>query len=140
MKIFIDTNILIDLLIKRQPSYSSVARMFDIALERKDTIVVSNLSIVNAHYVVKKIAGVQEEVLRMTLHNICTTCEVVPLNVGVTVKSLVSAFKDFEDATQYYCALENGCDLIVTNNEKDFDHSSLPVMNAAEFLISYYSN
>ncbi|MDR2937506.1 MAG: PIN domain-containing protein [Prevotellaceae bacterium] len=139
MNIFIDTNILIDLLIKRQPSYSSVAKMFDVAFERKDTITISNLSIVNAHYVVKKIAGVREEVLRAALHSICTTCTVAPLNVGVTVKSLVSAFKDFEDATQYYCALENGCDVIVTNNEKDFALSSLPVMNASEFLIGYQS-
>ena len=137
MKIFIDTNILIDLLIKRQPAYSSVVRIFNIALKRKDTIVISNLSIVNAHYVVKKIAGVQEKTLRTALHNICTTCNIAPLNVGITVKSLVSEFKDFEDATQYYCALENDCDVIVTNNEKDFKFSLLPVMNPDEFLISY---
>ena len=137
MRIFIDTNILIDLLIKRKPSYVSVARMFDIALKRKDTIVISNLSIVNAHYVVKKIAGVEESALRTALHNICTTCEIAPFTVSTTVKSLVSEFKDFEDATQYFCALENSCHLIVTNNEKDFKLSSLPVMSAAEFLIKY---
>jgi len=137
MNIFIDTNILIDLLIKRQPAYSSVAKVFDAAFKKKDRIVISNLSIVNAHYVVKKIAGVQENDLRTALHNICSTCEIAPLNVGITIKSLVSPFKDFEDATQYYCALENSCDVIITNNEKDFKHSSLPVMNATEFLVSY---
>ena len=138
MKIFIDTNILIDLLVKRQPSYSTVVKVFDIALKRKDTIVISNLSIINAHYIVKKL-NVQETTLRMALHNICTSCEIVPLNVNVTVKSLVSTFKDFEDATQYYCALESACDVIITNNEKDFQLSSLPVMNPAEFLINYHS-
>jgi len=98
------------------------------------------LSIVNAHYVVKKMEGVREDVLRTALHNICTTCEIAPLNVGITIKSLISTFKDFEDATQYYCALENACDVIVTNNEKDFKFSSLPVMNSREFLISYLEN
>jgi len=137
MRIFIDTNILIDLLIKRKPSYTSVAKMFDIVLKHKDTIVISNLSIVNAHYVVKKIAGVEESALRTALHNICTTCEIAPFTVGTTVKSLVSKFKDFEDATQYYCALENDCHFIVTNNKKDFNLSTLPVMTAAEFLIKY---
>ena len=140
MKIFIDTNVLIDLLIKRQPSYSSVVKIFDTTLKRKDTIVISNLSIINAHYVVKKIAGVQEKTLRTALHNICATCEIAPLNVGITIKSLVSEFKDFEDATQYYCALENDCDVILTNNEKDFKHSSLPIINPDEFLISYLLN
>jgi len=137
MRIFIDTNILIDLLIKRLPSYSSVARIFDIALKQKDTIVISNLSIVNAHYVVKKITGVQESSLRIALNNICTTCEIASFTPSITIKSLISEFKDFEDATQYFCALENGCDLIVTNNKKDFKLSALPVMNAIEFLISY---
>ena len=137
MRIFIDTNILIDLLIKRNPSYLNVAKIIDIALKRKDAIVISNLSIVNAHYVVKKITGVQESELRAALHNICVTCEVVSFTVGITVKSLVSSFKDFEDATQYFCALENRCDVIVTNNEKDFKLSTLPVMNTSEFLINY---
>jgi predicted nucleic acid-binding protein len=137
MRLFIDTNILIDLLVRREPSYSSVAKIFDIALERKDTIVISNLSIVNAHYIVKKITGVQESALRTALHNICTTCEIASFTPSITMKSLVSAFKDFEDATQYFCAVENNCDVIITNNEKDFNFSTLPVMNAAEFFISY---
>ncbi|MDR1762928.1 MAG: PIN domain-containing protein [Dysgonamonadaceae bacterium] len=137
MRIFIDTNILIDLLIKREPSYLCVAKMFDIALKRKDAIVISNLSIINAHYVVKKIAGVQESALRTALHNICTTCEIAPLVVGITEKSLMSGFKDFEDATQFYCALENNCDVIITNNGKDFKLSTLPVMNAKDFLAVY---
>ena len=137
MRIFIDTNILIDLLIKRNPSYLSVARIFDIAFKRKDVIVISNLSIINAHYVVKKIAGVKESALRTVLHNICTSCEIAPLTVGVTIKSLASAFKDFEDGIQYFSALANNCNIIVTNNLKDFKLSSLPVMNAGDFLIDY---
>ena len=137
MRIFIDTNILIDLIVMRSPSYASVAQIFDLALQKKDTIVISNLSILNAHYVVKRIAEVKETELRKVLHNICTSCEIAPLNANITIKSLVSEFKDFEDATQYFCALENMCDVIVTNNEKDFKLSTIPVMNTDEFLTFY---
>jgi predicted nucleic acid-binding protein len=136
MRLFIDTNILIDLLIKREPNYVSVAQVFDSALSRKDKLVISNLSIVNAHYIVKKLVGVTEQALRAALYNICTTCEIAPLTPSITMKSLVSTFKDFEDATQYYCALENNCDVIVTNNTNDFNLSSLPVMNADEFILA----
>jgi predicted nucleic acid-binding protein len=136
MRLFIDTNILIDLLIKRKPDYMSVAQVFDMALLRKDRLVMSNLSIVNAHYIVKKLAGVTEQALRSALYNICTTCEIAPLTQSITMKSLVSPFRDFEDATQYYCAMENNCDVILTNNTKDFNLSSLPVMNADEFIIA----
>ena len=135
MRIFIDTNILIDLLVKRMPAYVSVAQMFDRALLQKDKLVISNLSIVNAHYIVKKLAGVTEQALRSALHNICVTCEIASFTPSITMKSLVSPFKDFEDATQYYCALENNCDVILTNNVKDFNLSTLPVMTVDEFLL-----
>jgi predicted nucleic acid-binding protein len=136
MRLFIDTNILIDLLIKREPTYESVARLFDTALLRKDKLVISNLSIVNSHYIVKKLTGVTEQSLRTALYNICTTCEIVPFTPNITMKALVSPFNDFEDAIQYYCALENNCDVIITNNAKDFNLSSLPVMKADEFIIA----
>jgi predicted nucleic acid-binding protein len=132
MKIFVDTNILIDLLIKREPMYVGVAKVFDSALKNHDMIVISNLSIVNAHYVVKKL-GVKESALRVALHNICSSCEIAPLTKSITMKSLLSDFKDFEDATQYFCAIDNNCDVILTNNKKDFKLSSLPVMSADEF-------
>ncbi|HKL40022.1 MAG TPA: PIN domain-containing protein, partial [Cryomorphaceae bacterium] len=51
-------------------------------------------------------------------------------------KSLNSKFKDFEDALQYYSALEANCDLILTRNGKDFRLSEIPVMTAEEFLAS----
>jgi predicted nucleic acid-binding protein len=139
MRLFIDTNILIDLLVKREPNYPSVAMIFDIAFTKKDVLVISNLSIINAHYVVKKIASVQESLLRIALHNICTTCEIAPLTLSITTKSLMSSFKDFEDATQYFCALENNCDIIITNNTKDFKLSQLPVLKPEDFLDVYQS-
>ena len=138
MRLFIDTNVLIDLLIKREPAYVSVAQMFDMALLRKDKLVISNLSIVNAHYIVKKLAGITEEVLRLALHNICITCEIASFTPSITMKALVSSFRDFEDATQYYCALENNCDVILTNNIRDFNLSSIPIMTVNEFLIANY--
>ena len=136
MRLFIDTNVLIDLLIRRMPAYVSVAQIFDMALLRNDKLVISNLSIVNAHFVVKKLAGVTEQALRLALHNICITCEIASFTPSITLKALASPFNDFEDATQYYCALENNCDVILTNNVKDFKLSSLPVMTVEEFLVA----
>ena len=139
MRLFIDTNVLIDLLIKRAPFYVNVAHVFDMALLRNDKLVISNLSIVNAHYIVKKLAGVTEQALRLALHNICITCEIASFTPNITLNALVSPFKDFEDAIQYYCAMENNCDVILTSNIKDFKLSSLPIMTVDEFLIANYS-
>jgi hypothetical protein len=45
-------------------------------------------------------------------------------------------FSDFEDGLQYFSAIENGQDLIITRNLKDFKHSKLPVMTAKQFIES----
>ena len=49
-------------------------------------------------------------------------------------KAINSDFKDFEDAMQYYSALEANCDLIITRNEKDFKNAMIPAMNAESYL------
>jgi predicted nucleic acid-binding protein len=45
-----------------------------------------------------------------------------------------NGFSDFEDAIQYYSALENGQDIIITRNLKDFKSSKIPVLTATEYL------
>jgi predicted nucleic acid-binding protein len=137
MRIFLDTNVLLDLILKREPNYTSIAQICELAFRKGDTLVISGLSIVNAHYIVKKIAQTSESIIRTTLGNICNTCEIVALTPTVTMRSLVSAFLDFEDATQYFCALENDCHVILTYNKKDFVHSTIPILTTAEFLAGY---
>jgi predicted nucleic acid-binding protein len=43
-------------------------------------------------------------------------------------------FSDFEDGLQYYSALENNVDIILTRNKKDFKNSKIPVLTAKEYL------
>jgi hypothetical protein len=50
--------------------------------------------------------------------------------------ALNSEFRDFEDAIQYYTAIENDQDLIITRNQQDFKESKIPVMTAGEFIKS----
>jgi cell fate (sporulation/competence/biofilm development) regulator YmcA (YheA/YmcA/DUF963 family) len=60
--------------------------------------------------------------------------EVSALNDKIVELALVSDFKDFEDAIKYHTALENGVDIIITRNKKDFKNSKLPIMTAREYL------
>jgi predicted nucleic acid-binding protein len=59
------------------------------------------------------------------------------LNNGVVEKALNSDFEDFEDALQYFCALQSNCEVILTRNGKDFKLSAIPTMTAGEFLKQY---
>jgi len=56
------------------------------------------------------------------------------VNDKIIALSLDSDFKDFEDAIQYYCALESDLRLIITRNQKDFKLSTIPVLSAKEYL------
>ena len=132
--VFIDTNVLIDFMAKRAPLYSETACLFELSYQQKIQLTLSSLSIVNAHYVLKKF--VSDQIIREKLHHICSSnvCKVIPLTQDVISKALLSPFKDFEDAVQYLSALAVNSDFIVTNNEKDFKSSTIPIVNAAGFL------
>jgi len=61
---------------------------------------------------------------------------VLPLDDKIADLALNSEFRDFEDAIQYYTAIENDQDLIITRNQRDFKESKIPVMTAGEFIKS----
>ena len=63
-------------------------------------------------------------------------CEIGLVDEHVIEKALNSNFNDFEDAVQYYCAIESECQIIITRNGKDFKESEIPFMTADEYLSS----
>ena len=76
----------------------------------------------------------------MEVRNILRTFKVLvnvlPLDDKITDLALNSEFRDFEDALQYYTAIENDQDLIITRNQQDFKQSKKPVMTAGEIIKS----
>jgi len=132
-RILIDTNIVIDLLAIREPFYKDAAKLFSLADKNKAKLSISALSIANTNYVLLKsnTASEAREILRK--FKILTT--VLPLNDKIIDLSLNNdEFNDFEDAIQYYTAIENNLDIIITRNLKDFRKSQIPVMTASEYL------
>ena len=58
---------------------------------------------------------------------------IAPVTQKIIRQALEGKFKDFEDAVQYFCALELGIiDAVVTRNAKDFKNGELPIMSPAE--------
>ena len=130
MKLFLDTNVVIDFLAKRQPFAEDANRMIMLCLQKKYELCVSALSFTIIYYVLKKQYGHGRllELLR-DLHSLLTVGEV---DANVLQQALASEFADFEDAVQCYTAMACGADLIVTRNVKDFGHSPLLVRTPAE--------
>ena len=116
-KIFLDTNIILDLLGERDPFYSSAAQIATLADKGQISMVASALSFSTVHYLLSRIES--DIVVRQKLSKFKIICEVSDLTDQVIDKGLISKFSDFEDALQYHCALQASCDLIITRNGKN---------------------
>ncbi len=133
-RIFLDTNVILDLLGERVPFYDSIAKVATLADQKKLTLIVSPLSFTTIDYVLNKYE-IAESVLNK-LRKFKIICEVCEVNEETIDKALNSSFKDFEDALQYFTALQANCSMIITRNGKDFKQATIPIMTAEEYLSS----
>ncbi|MGJ8745770.1 type II toxin-antitoxin system VapC family toxin [Polaribacter sp.] len=135
IRLLVDTNIIIDLLAKREEFYTETATLFSLADKNVITLTVSSLSFANTHYILTKIKSKEES--RTILRKFKVLVETLSLDDKVTELALNDeSFSDFEDGLQYYSAIENQVDIIITRNKKDFKNSKLPVLTAKEYLAS----
>jgi predicted nucleic acid-binding protein len=130
-KVFVDTNIVLDLLQKRVGFYEEAQQLFTLADAKEVELYVSALTIANTHYILSKYLKMEA---RKVLSKFKVLVEVLPTNDKILSLSLRSDFPDFEDAIQYYTAIENEIGFIITRNKKDFIQSTIPVLTAREYL------
>ncbi|GLR15986.1 type II toxin-antitoxin system VapC family toxin [Portibacter lacus] len=133
MNVFVDTNVIIDLLAKREPFYHESLKLFSLADSNQIELTVSALSLVNTHYILNDVMKLKDA--RSIIGKFKVLVESHALNDKVVDLALNDLnFKDFEDGIQYYTALESNANSIITRNLKDFKHSKIPVMSPKEFL------
>ena len=133
-RIFLDTNVILDLLGERVPFFDSIAKVATLADQKKLTLIVSPLSFTTINYVLNKYETSKSVLNKLRKFKII--CEVCEVNEETIDKALNSSFKDFEDAVQYFCALQSNSSIIITRNGNDFKHSTIPIMTAEEYLSS----
>lgn len=131
MKVFLDTNIVIDLLDKREPFYLSAVRLFTLAYQKKITLFVSPMTYATASYLLRKHG---KEGMKLLLRNLRQLSQITIADENVVDAAMASSFNDYEDALQYYSALTKKVDVIVTRNVKDFTSARIPVLLPEELL------
>lgn len=134
-RIFVDTNIVIDLLAKRTEFYSEAAKIFSFSDGGKVELFISSLTFANTNYVLSKHKSPKEA--REILRKFKVLVNVLSLDDKIIELALSDEkFADFEDGLQYYSALKSNMDVILTRNKKDFRHAGIPVLTAKEYLIA----
>ena len=133
MRAYVDTNILVDLVLSRQEFLPDAQRVFAIGYAGEAQLVVSALSFVNTVYLGRKYKFPMDDVLSK-LRMIADFVDVADLSGQNVVDMLTSGWRDYEDATQYRSAIDEQADCIVTRNKKDFKAGTLPVLTPVEFF------
>ena len=130
--IFVDTNVVIDLLAKREPFYKDAQDLFTLSDKKEVQLFISSLTFANAYYSI--VRHHKEVDAKKYLSKFKVLVTILSLEDKAIELALASDFKDFEDGLQYFIAMDNEVDIIITRNKKDFTISKIPVMTAGEYL------
>ena len=131
-KVFVDTDIIYDLVAKREPFYLPAAKLFTMADEGNLQIFISALSLPNIHYLISKEKSGEEA--KQTLRKLKVLIHVVLLTEKVIDLALNSEFEDFEDAIQYFSALQSDIEVLLTRNLSDYKKAQITVLTAHDFI------
>ena len=127
-----DTDICLDLLSGRKPFNSVAEKLFSLADTGKIKICVSSLSFANIDYILKSQYSAPNS--RQIIAKFKTLVTVLPVDSKTIDLAIASDFADFEDAIQYYSAIENGIDEMLTRNIRDYKKATIKVITPETFL------
>lgn len=133
-KVFLDTNILMDFVDNRDNRLYAET-IIELSKTGAIELYASYLSYANMGYILRKRS--QEERYQM-ISKARKIATVLPCDANQLDKALETPVKDYEDMLQYQCAISAGCDIIVTNNKRDFhEFCRLPFLTSEEFLLQF---
>ncbi len=130
--VFIDTNVLLDVLLNREPFVRWAQQIWTLAIQRKIKASVSTLSLLNCFYVVKKLKTNAHAY--SVVESLNKIFKIVPIDAKTISKALETRFEDFEDGVQYQCAISSKAKIIVTRDEKGFSKSKILVSDPVGFV------
>lgn len=133
-KVFADTDVCIDLLSNRKPFNAAAEKLFSLADIGKIEVYVSSLSFANIDYVLRSQYSGHDS--QQIIAKFKTLVSVLPVDSKTIDLAIASDFNDFEEAIQYYSAIENGITVLVTRNIRDYKNATIKVVTPETFLIT----
>ena len=131
-KVFVDSDITLDLLSYREPFYLPAANLFSLADKNEIRLFVSSLSFANLNYILSKQFSAEQA--KKKLLKFKTLVTVLSVDDKIVELALASDFRDFEDALQYFTATENNIKILLTRNLRDYKHADISVLTAEQYL------
>ena len=136
MKIFLDANILVSVLNKEYPLFTITSRIISLADNPKFTVFTSPVCLAIAFYFAEK--KHKSILAKKKISILCEHIKIADANKSTVIQSLQNpAVNDFEDGLEYYSALDNKCDCIITEDIDDFYFSKIEVIRSEDFFEKY---
>jgi len=134
VKAFIDSDVLLDFLLGREPFSTESAKILSLADLKEIQLFTSPVVLANCYYILRKYnshASVVRELIKML-----ELIDLVSIDRGTAIEALNSKFSDFEDALQSFSASRSKLEIIITRNISDYKYSESIVQLPAEFLVA----
>ncbi len=132
MKILFDTNVILDVLLLREPFEKASTLLLSEVEKKKLRGYLCPTTVTTLYYLIKKGRGARES--RRLIKNLLVLFQVTPMDKRILESALNEEFTDYEDSVLYESALRAGVDGIVTRNSKDFKTSALPIFEPEDLL------
>ena len=132
--VFLDSDVILDLLCKREPFYTFAAEIFTLGDLGKIYLVTTSLVYANVFYILRKVLGIEKG--KELLRKLRIIVGVIPVNEKTVDLALNSSFSDFEDGLQYFTARENNIQILITRNIKDYKGKEIIIQTPEEYIRS----
>ena len=136
MRVFIDTNVFLDLLWRRDGFLADSLKIFDLAVDGRIELLISDLSIANIKYITRKDYSTDQFYEVMSVFR--PVFAIVPVGEKAVDQAIAVKARDFEDALQYFSAVQAQADILLTRNIKDYGFASTEVLSPSEFLKRFF--
>jgi predicted nucleic acid-binding protein len=132
MKVFLDSDIILDFLLKREPFFIEALQLFILKEKEDFKLYTSAIIISNVYYISSK--QFPKPLIKQKIKELASIIQIVDSTRQSIYQSFESDFSDFEDAIQYHTALESKCTFFITRNTKDYKKAkNMRVLTAAQF-------
>jgi predicted nucleic acid-binding protein len=133
-KLFVDSDIILDLLAERQPFYKSAADFFTYAYQNKFILYTTAVIFANVFYILRKIIG--NDAAKQKLKDLRLIVHILPIDENIMDMALNSNFTDYEDSLEYFTARENSLFALITRNIRDYKVDDIVIQTAEDYIIS----
>lgn len=132
-KVFVDSDIILDLLLRREP-FVNYSQVLFTGIDKPFKLYTSTLILANVHYIVQK--NTNKKLAKALVKGITELIGILSFEAEHIISATNNDHSDFEDSIQYYIARQNNCDLIISRNIKHYKTFDISVLTAEQFLRS----